>query len=141
MPSQLVIHLTNSLSEIPRVLDAIGAFFDDIPDAGPARFDVSLAVEELLSNVIRYAYPEGERHMISVTLSVQDGVVHCHLVDTGRPFDPLSVPEPDIDADLDDRQVGGLGVHFVRRMMQDVRYDRVDGRNEVRLMRSLAVPP
>lgn len=140
MPPQLVINLTNNLSEIPRVLDAIGEFLDGFPHDGSARFDVSLAVEELLSNIIRYAYPQGETHMIGVTLSVEDEAVHCRLVDSGQAFDPLSVPEPDFDADLDERKVGGLGVHFVRQMMQDLRYDRIDGQNVIHMSRTLDAP-
>jgi serine/threonine-protein kinase RsbW len=137
LSSDLEINTTNRLSEIPGVLDAVDSFFDAIHQDGPARFDVSLALEELFTNIVRYAYPEGETHSIAVTLSVENGVISCKVVDSGRAFDPLSQPEPDIGAGIDEREIGGLGVHIVRQTMQEVRYDQIDGQNVLWMKRAL----
>ena len=63
--------------------------------------------------------------------------LEAEVEDDGRPFDPLGVPAPDLQAPLPERRVGGLGIHFVRRLMSEVRYARVDGRNRLVLRKRL----
>ena len=96
-------------------------------------YAAALALEELLSNVIRHGYGDGARHEISVRLRAEPGGVELELVDDGREFDPSSAPEVDLAAPLEDRSVGGLGIHLVRRMARDIRYERTDGRNRLRV--------
>lgn len=137
LSSLLRIELENRLSEIPGVLDAVGSFFGTLQHGGTALFDTTLALDELLSNIIRCAYPEGETHSIRLFLAARGDTLFCTLIDSGRAFDPLSLPPPDIDADIDTRNIGGLGVHFVRQVMKDVRYERVGGNNVLRMKHSL----
>ncbi len=90
---------------------------------------LNLALDEAMSNTIAYGWPDGGDHEIELTLNVGAGVVSVELSDDGRPFDPLKVPLPDLEADLESRPIGGLGVHFIKTLMDEVAYRREGGRN------------
>lgn len=92
-------------------------------------FSVQLAVDEAGSNVMLYGYPDGDAGTLTITCEVGEGTIRLTLTDDGRPFDPLTIKPPDLDADLEHRRIGGLGVHFMRSVMDDVRYDYINGKN------------
>ena len=97
-------------------------------------FRVNLALEELGLNIINYGHDEG-LHEIEFTVTSQAEAVTIEISDDGRPFDPLSdAPVPDVSASIEDRRIGGLGVHLVRTMMDELRYQRVRGRNHITLV-------
>ncbi|HZT51308.1 MAG TPA: ATP-binding protein [Stellaceae bacterium] len=113
-------------AEAPRALGrfleafarAHGVEGDDI-----ARFLVAL--EELVSNLVKYGYDDpGPRGTVAVTLRLADRRLKLEIVDDGRPFDPFAQAPPDLDAPLEERPVGGLGLHLVRRLMDEARYRR-----------------
>ncbi len=106
--------------------------FGEEQDWPPAlAFQVNLVVEEVGVNVVNYAYPDdGEEHVFNISVAAEADAVTIEVVDGGRPFDPLNdAPAPDLESDVDERPIGGLGVHFVREMMDEVRYRRKDGKN------------
>lgn len=84
-------------------------------------FEVQTAVDEACTNIIKYASSE-EGNIINIICEVQDDDFVVTIRDKGKPFDPYSVPPPDLEADLDKRRVGGLGIYLMRRLMDDVSY-------------------
>lgn len=96
--------------------------------------DLNIAVEEILTNVIRHA---GTSQPISLQVDVQDGRARICIEDDGRAFDPLQHPLPDPNAPLEQRRAGGLGILMVRRMMDEVTYVRRQDRNRLTLVRVL----
>ncbi|OGO59815.1 MAG: hypothetical protein A2Z36_03760 [Chloroflexi bacterium RBG_19FT_COMBO_48_23] len=84
-------------------------------------FEVQTAVDEACTNIINYAY-SGEGGIITVTCELQGNDFVATIRDKGKPFDPSSVPPPDLEADLDKRKIGGLGIYMMRIMMDDVSY-------------------
>lgn len=94
-------------------------------------YQVTLVIEEVGVNVVSYAYADdGEAHSFEISIVSEPDAVTIEVVDAGRPFDPLKeAPPPDLESDVDERPIGGLGVHFVREMMDEVRYRREDGKN------------
>ena len=92
-------------------------------------FRVQLAIEEVVLNVMDYGYDEGV-HEFELILTSEADTLIIEVVDDGRPFDPLNdVPKPDLEATVEERKVGGLGIHLVRTMMDQVNYRREQGRN------------
>jgi len=90
---------------------------------------IRLAAEEIVVNIINYAYPEkvGDIH---ISYRIQDTVtLVVEITDSGIAFNPLSLSEPDINTPLDKRKIGGLGVYLVKKIMDDVSYGRKDSRN------------
>lgn len=133
MTQTLNVRLENRVAEIPAVLDRIERFLGE-HGADPAvtqRF--SLALNELLTNVVTHAYPDTATREIAVAVTVRDRRIVCELSDDGAPFDPLAVAAPDTDAALEDRPVGGLGLHLVRQSIPELAYRREAGCNVLRL--------
>jgi anti-sigma regulatory factor (Ser/Thr protein kinase) len=135
--STLRTTIRNRLEDIRRVPDLIAglAAQHDLPPA--AVFDMNVALDEVLSNIIKYAYPDQQVHEIELRLIASKDEVIAEINDDGRPFDPLSVPPPQLDQPIAERRVGGLGIHFVRNLMSDASYSRVGGRNRLILRLSL----
>ena len=99
---------------------------------------LNLALEEWVANVINYAYPKGMRGHVEVTADVVDGVLTLVIKDHGEAFDPTQHAEVDINAELDERSIGGLGIHLVRTIMDTVAYQRTpDGYNRLVLTKNL----
>ena len=97
-------------------------------------FRVNLVLEELGLNIMNHGHDGGD-HDIEIVLTSEDDAVTIEIIDDGRPFDPLKdAPPPDLDSPIDDRRVGGLGVHFVRSVMDDLRYRRERGKNYLTLV-------
>ena len=99
---------------------------------------LNLALEEWVANVICYAYPKGMRGHVEVTADVADDVLTLVIKDHGVAFDPTQHAEVDINAELDERTIGGLGIHLVRTIMDTVDYERTtDGYNRLVLTKNL----
>ena len=92
---------------------------------------VELVAEELLVNIIHYAYPEGGGEVTVGCHTDTAGRVVMTFIDRGPPFDPLALPPPNIGEDIDARTVGGLGVFIVRHLSEDVSYARCGDTNQV----------
>ncbi len=128
MSEATVITLKNDLSELERVGTVVNGFGKrhGLPDK--VVFELGLALDEVLTNVVSYAYDGGE-HEITIRLSLGSAAVTVEVEDDGRPFDPLQVAAPDLDRRLEDRAVGGLGLHLVRKVMDSLAYHRRGGKN------------
>jgi anti-sigma regulatory factor (Ser/Thr protein kinase) len=92
-------------------------------------FAVQLAVDEACSNTILYGYPDGEAGTITVACTVDDETVRVTITDDGVAFDPLTAPPPLLDIPAEERPIGGLGIHFIRTVMDSVAYAREGEKN------------
>jgi anti-sigma regulatory factor (Ser/Thr protein kinase) len=105
-----------------------------LPAEGSLPFEVAL--EEVFMNVVMHAAPAGAAR-VEVALRLAGGSLAMTIADDGPPFDPLSFRPPDVTAGLNERRIGGQGVHLVRQMMDTVGYRRSDARNVLTLSRQL----
>ena len=121
--------IANRLSEVERLATAIETFGAAHGLRDDVVFAFNLALDEVLTNTISYGYDGVGEHDIRVRLRVRAGVVHAQVEDDGRPFNPLDVPPPNLEAPLEERPVGGLGLHIVRSLMDHVEYRRDGPRN------------
>ncbi|MDO8873407.1 MAG: ATP-binding protein [Methanoregula sp.] len=90
--------------------------------------DTQLAVEEAITNVIVHGYAGGKGE-IMITCCTTRGLAEVQIEDSAPPFNPLSIPEPDITGDIEDRKIGGLGVFLIRQVMDDIIYRYEEGKN------------
>jgi len=127
----LSIVVTNALAEVARATERVEAFCRDRGIPTRTVYHFVLALEEVLTNAVSYAFPDGGRHEIEVRIEFRDGDLTATVSDDGDPFDPLAQPSPDVHAALADRKVGGLGIHLLRSLMDAAAYRRVDGRNHL----------
>ena len=101
-------------------------------------FALQIIVEELVTNVIDYGgVPAGE-HAVRVELSAQDGELVVHLVDRGKEYNPLLREDPDVTLPAEQRPIGGLGVHFCKKLTEAQEYERRDGCNVLILRKKLS---
>jgi serine/threonine-protein kinase RsbW len=90
-----------------------------------AVYAVQLAVDEAFSNIIEHAYGGESDETIECTGQISGNELIITLRDCGKSFDPASVPNPDLEAELEEREVGGLGLYFIRQLMDDIQFDFV----------------
>ena len=140
MSEQLCLRIENRLPELERVHAEVEIFLERCGVAGRDSYHIRLALDELVTNVICYAYEgEGEGgQCIEVQLVRSPGIIDVILTDAGKPFNPLLAPEPNVNAPVEKRRIGGLGIHFVRKTMDELHYERKDGKNILRIRKNTA---
>ena len=100
-------------------------------------FNLNLILEEAVANIINYAYPKEKNEKIYLSARLQDGSIVLVLTDTGKEFDPTMAPEADVTLSADERQIGGLGIFLIRQIMNEVKYERIEGKNILTLAKKL----
>ena len=131
----LTLTLKNDLSELARIAEEIEAHGES--RGWPAKWimNLNISLDELITNIVSYGYRDSGEHEIRVTLTERSGSLVVVLEDDGMAFDPFTtVPEPDLDADVEERRIGGLGVYFVKTLMDEATYERLDDRNRITLI-------
>ena len=136
MAQQLTLTLPNEVSAVAEAVDATRSFCNDHQVTAAVTDDIALALEELLMNVVEHAYGDDQGRSILLALAWHDDTLTAVVEDSGRPFDPTAAPPPDLDAALDDRPIGGLGVHLARSVVDEMRYERAGDINRVTLSKS-----
>ena len=130
--------VANDLCGISSAAARIDAFCVAHDLAHSISFDVTLAVDELVTNMLGYGYDDDGGHRIDIALRIEVETLTVEIADDGKAFDPLQVPEPDFSAPLEERARSGLGIYLVRKTMDTVTYRREKGRNVVTLTRRTA---
>lgn len=131
----LEITISNELAELARFVELIDAHGEAHGWSHQWMFNLNLVLDELITNVISYGYDDSATHEIHITLTEGKDSLVTVVEDDGRAFDPFhDAPEPDLSLDLPDRPIGGLGVHLVKALIDQVSYERRDDRNCVTLL-------
>ena len=129
--------MSNNIEELNKLEPFLNEFFERENLDLSILPQINLALEEAATNVIMYAYPEGEKGTAELSVEVADGLICATLTDSGTPFDPLQQREADLDVSLEERQIGGLGIHLIKEIMDEVEYAYEDGRNVLWMKKKL----
>jgi anti-sigma regulatory factor (Ser/Thr protein kinase) len=129
MAATLTLTLKNDPAEIGRLVDLLEAFGPQSGLTDDATFKLTLALDEIVANVVRHGFDDDREHRIEVKVTVDDRTVTASVEDDGVEFDPREAPVPDLDLPIEMRKPGGLGMHLVKATMDSVEYRRQDGRN------------
>lgn len=123
------LYIKNELGQLARLY----AFLDQQAEAYELEdlllMQIKLALEEAVTNVIQYAYPEKEDQDIRIDMNYMNRRLTIVITDTGIAFNPLARQEPDLTLSLEERPIGGLGIYLVKQLMTEVTYNRSDGKN------------
>lgn len=131
----LILH--NDIQQIPQLAEFIETIADEIKlDQGLA-MSLNLALEEAVTNVILYAYPEGSDGLVDIEAIMSKDKLKFIISDSGQAFDPTAAPEADVTLGVEDRPIGGLGIYLVRKIMDSVSYERTEGKNVLSLTKKL----
>jgi anti-sigma regulatory factor (Ser/Thr protein kinase) len=133
----LEIVLTNRPEERRRLLRALEVFAAEHRLPAKVLQAADLALEEHLTNVLHYAYADAALHEIRVRLSCDERAFLVEVEDDGQAFNPLDAPPVDTYVPLEERPVGGLGIHLMRKFMDTLDYRREGGRNILRMTKRL----
>lgn len=125
------------LGNVARVSAAFAEFADAHALPAPIRRSVNVVLDELLNNTISYGFAGREGGEVTIEVELRTDRLSVALTDDGKPFDPFGMAAPDTALSVEERQIGGLGIHLVRRMMDEVSYHRRTDRNVVILAKLL----
>lgn len=137
LSDKIEMALRNDISEVGRVLDAVEAFGEVHGLSPKAIFRLNLALDELITNIVSYAFEGHSDSHIELTVELKDGVIDALLIDNGKPFNPVEAELPELGEGLDERRVGGLGIKLVRTHMDRLEYRRDGGFNRLQMHMNL----
>jgi len=135
---KLELMVPNRLSETSRVKKHFDTFAEDYGIPEKVRLKMNVVFDELLTNIISYAYQDNKEHDIGIKVELSADRLKVSMVDDGIPFNPLGVETPDTGLPLEERKIGGLGIHLVRKMMDKVSYRRRIDKNVITVVDYLA---
>lgn len=131
------IDLKNDLPEICRLKNFIETFGGKHCLSKKMVCALLLALEEIVSNIIRHGGGETQKHRISISIGMENNTVAMEVQDDTRPFNLLEAPAPDLDIPLAERNIGGLGIHLVRSVMDEVDYVYKKGKNVISMKKHI----
>ena len=140
-PPDAELSLCNRLDEFPRLVTWIEEHGSVLDLPLSLISSLNLALEEWVVNVIQYGFEDDLEHRIALRLWLDASEVRVVIEDDGRPFDPTAQAEADTSLPVEDRPIGGLGIHFIRRTMDRFIYRRENGRNKVTLVKVIDPKP
>ena len=133
MEARLTISITDAaLREVRGFVEEFIARYEVATDE---QHRIMLVLEELITNLAKYGYRNRPAGSAEVILQLNESLLRLELVDDGDPFDPLEAPPPDFDAPIEEREIGGLGIHLIRALADEVSYRRAGEHNVLQLMR------
>ncbi len=124
------ITIQNDLKELTRLAEFVDCFGEQAELPLKVIFELNLCLDELITNVVSYGYTDQEIHTIEITIHKESDIVSLKIIDDGISFNPLTKTPPDTTLPLEERQLGGLGIHLVKSVMSDYEYQR-DGVNNI----------
>ena len=135
MKKELIIK--NEVAELEHLVILIDEVTEELQLAPEIGMSLNLALEEVVSNVILYAYPEGTNGTVQIVANSDGQVLVFTITDQGKAFDPTQVKEADITLSAEERAIGGLGIFIVNQIMDNVSYRRENGQNILMLTKRL----
>jgi serine/threonine-protein kinase RsbW len=127
----------NEEQELTRVTEFMENICDELQLDMHVAMKLQVAIEEMVTNIIFYAYPEGTRADISLTAESEDKELTLVLSDTGKPFDPTAKEDADIETNPMDREQRGMGILIVKNIMNEVSYQRLGNTNQLTMKKKL----
>ncbi len=126
----------SNYEDLPELVAAVEALGERDGWPGEVTFRISLVIDELAQNVVDYSH-EGQPSDVEVEVTSREEDIIVEITDDGIPFNPLTdAPEPDLTSSIEDRPIGGLGVYFMKTLMDHVEYFRESGRNRLKIIAS-----
>lgn len=133
----LTFELRNHLSELATLCEKMEGVGQTLGLSRKCLFEINLALDELFTNIISYGFPDQSEHFIRVNVSAERGMLTVVLEDDGIAFNPVARIPPELPCTLDECKVGGLGIHLVKNLMDEVTYERRTGANVLTLKKSI----
>ena len=139
VPEQQKRHLElhNDIKQISLLAEFIEKIAEEKQLDEILAMNLNLALEEAVTNVILYAYPKGTDGLVDIDAILKENSLEFIITDSGVPFDPTAAPEADVTLSADERPIGGLGIFMVRKLMDEVHYQRLDEKNVLKMTKNI----
>ncbi len=131
------LHITNELSQLAVLSDFVTLTSKEIGLDERMCMRLNLALEEAVTNVILYAYSDEKNKDITIRMETNDNRLKITLIDSGIAFDPTAKATPDTTLPLNERPIGGLGIHLIKQLMTEVTYSREENKNILTMIKEL----
>ncbi|HPR32735.1 MAG TPA: ATP-binding protein [Prolixibacteraceae bacterium] len=131
------ITIRNTIDALPVLAEQIETLGEQWELPLTLTMNLNLVLEEAVTNIVFYAYPDKGEHTIDVILTLEDNVIGIELVDDGIPFDPTRKEDPDVTLPVEERSIGGLGIFLITKLMDEVSYKRENEKNILFLKKKL----
>jgi len=135
--NDISIRIRNELAELENVYQALARFSELHQLPADVSNAISLALDELITNIVTYGHQDQEEHSIEIHISLKRGQLTLIVEDDGTPFNPLDTDSPDTRSSLEQRPIGGLGIHLVRNVMDEVVYNYRSQKNRLVLTKKI----
>ncbi|NQT23884.1 ATP-binding protein [candidate division KSB1 bacterium] len=135
--SEMTISLTNQYEEIEHLSHLVEDFCEKNNVSENMIYPLNVVLDEVVTNIIHYAWNDKEKHSLQADLTIEDTMFTAVVEDDGQPFNPLEVEELDISTSVEERRIGGLGLHFVKTLMDCLEYRRSGEKNILILKKKL----
>jgi anti-sigma regulatory factor (Ser/Thr protein kinase) len=129
--------INNDFDDLRAAADSATQFLKSNNASSEVIFAADLAIEEIVTNIIKYGFDDASKHEIAVRLEMTEDTLNIEICDDGKEFNPFNRLDSDISLPPKEPRIGGLGVYFVHKMLDACAYHRCDGRNTVRLGKKL----
>lgn len=129
--------INNQVKELTTMAGRINKLAEDWKLPQALTMNINLVIEEALSNIIFYAFPDKDQHEIKVLLTLDNNQLTIKITDNGIPFNPLSQQQPDISLPVEERPIGGLGIFLISQIMDKMHYTRRNNQNILKLNKSI----
>lgn len=133
----LKLFFSNDANEAPRMARRVEYFLHEHQVPQEVINKILLCVDELITNIIAHAYDDDLEHAVLLICQVYEDFIELELRDDGEPFDPTKQTRPNVQLSVDDRDIGGLGIHLVTTLMDKVEYERDGDYNVLRTIKLL----
>ena len=130
--------LKSSLAELDSLCQNLENFGSKIGLSKKLIFEINLALDELFTNIISYGFKDGKEHIIKVTITPQNKELCLRIEDDGIPFNPTDFETPDVACSVENCKIGGLGIHIIKKLMDEICYQRCDDKNVMMLKKNLS---
>jgi serine/threonine-protein kinase RsbW len=138
MPDELKLQIKTTFAAVHSANEAASRWLAERDAPADVQYLANLVIEELVTNCIKYGYEDAGEHLVEVKLQLSADELAVTVTDDGQPFNPLELPAPDLQAPVENRPIGGLGIHLVRQMSDRMEYVRADGKNRVMVRKSIS---
>lgn len=126
--------IKNTYAEIELLCTKINKLAQNNSFSEQLVFCLNVCLEEMLTNIIKYSYDDGNEHEIEVHLEIANEIISLTIIDDGHEFNPLEAEIPDINSDIKHRQVGGIGIFLTCKMSNKVTYTRKNDKNVLKIL-------
>jgi len=129
--------LRSDLSELDSLCENLETFGKKFGFSKKLIFEINLALDELFTNIISYGFKDDKEHIVRVTLTPGNDELCLCIEDDGKPFNPIEFETPDVSCSVEECKIGGLGIHIMKKLMDEICYERCHKKNMLTLKKKI----